>query len=180
MENIMIDLETLGTAPGSVILSIGAVEFDETGTGRTFYSRLNPEMQVQKFGMKIDAATVVWWMRQSDEARGEFSSSLGENSPWRAVTEFSQFFRATGAEYVWGNGPSFDCCNLSALFRAVGKEAPWRFYNERCFRTLYFLAPNPQRPAHRVGTAHNALHDARAQAIAAADMLAQLKGKAAL
>jgi DNA polymerase III epsilon subunit-like protein len=32
MRDVMVDLETLGTVPGCVILSIGAVAFDENAT----------------------------------------------------------------------------------------------------------------------------------------------------
>lgn len=45
MEDMMIDIETLGTRPGSVILSVGAVMFDRHGVGHgeTFYMNVERE-----------------------------------------------------------------------------------------------------------------------------------------
>ena len=41
MSNIMLDIETLGTRSTSVILSIGAVEFDKTSILRAFHKRID-------------------------------------------------------------------------------------------------------------------------------------------
>ncbi len=69
MQNVMIDLETLGTRPGSVILSIGAVEFDrDLGLGREFYVELNQASSITA-GLTTDDATVDWWLDQEDAAR---------------------------------------------------------------------------------------------------------------
>ena len=44
--NVMVDLETLGTASNSVIISMGAVAFDNEGnTLSTFYRRSRPVRQ---------------------------------------------------------------------------------------------------------------------------------------
>lgn len=76
---IMVDLETLGTAPGSVILSIGAVRFDvEEGLLDEFYVNIDVESS-QRLGLTIDGATVMWWMKQSDAARAKLSEGSGED-----------------------------------------------------------------------------------------------------
>ena len=72
MSNLMLDIETLGTGPNSVILSIGAVEFDETGVISKFYEAIDPE-SCTDWGLQIDARTVLWWMDQNDAARKTFS-----------------------------------------------------------------------------------------------------------
>ena len=58
--NVMVDLETLGNGSESVIISIGAVEFDpETGElGREFYKVVDAQSCVDA-GLKIDASTVM-------------------------------------------------------------------------------------------------------------------------
>lgn len=68
--DVMLDLETMGNGPDAAIVAVGAIEFDATaGTlGRTFYRGVNLETSVRGGG-KIDASTVMWWLRQNDEAR---------------------------------------------------------------------------------------------------------------
>jgi hypothetical protein len=41
VKNVMIDIETLGTRPGSVILSIGACRFGADGIGEEFYRAID-------------------------------------------------------------------------------------------------------------------------------------------
>ena len=70
--HIMVDLETMGTAPGSAIVSLGAVAFDPVaGTlGEEFY-RVITLGSCQRAGLTIDAGTIGWWLQQSDSARAE-------------------------------------------------------------------------------------------------------------
>ena len=69
MQNVMVDIETLGTSSNSVILSIGAVEFDNENLGAEFEVYIDPE-SCTDHGLVIDAPTVMWWLGQSNEARG--------------------------------------------------------------------------------------------------------------
>src|SRR3982751_4177087 len=46
MDNVMIDLETLGRRAGCVVLSIGAVGFDGKTLGAEFYTVLNVRNQL--------------------------------------------------------------------------------------------------------------------------------------
>jgi inhibitor of KinA sporulation pathway (predicted exonuclease) len=41
-------------------------------------------------------------------------------------------------------------------------QAPWKFYNDRCYRTLKAMYPHIKMPK-RTGTHHNALDDAISQ-----------------
>ena len=62
-QNLMIDLETLGTKPNSAILSIGAVYFDKDGLGEEFYANVDLQDSIDS-GFDIDASTVYWWLSQ--------------------------------------------------------------------------------------------------------------------
>lgn len=162
MRDIMIDIETLGTKPGSVIASIGAVAFDATTgeMGDTFYIKIDVA-DAESEGLSIDANTVAWWMQQSDEARA--STFTGEDIVGLAMAleELLEYVKRQNADRVWGNGPSFDLVQLEAAYSALGGNAPWSFRAHRDLRTLRDLTgvdiPN-------IGTAHNALDDAIAQA----------------
>ena len=66
----MIDIETLGRTSNAVIVQIAAVAFDPM-TGETdgeFCINLDP-VDCQKNGLTIDAETVLFWLKQSNEAK---------------------------------------------------------------------------------------------------------------
>lgn len=91
MMDVMIDLETLGTAPGSAIVAIGAVAFDPASRelGAPATCRITAA-SCQHFGLTIDADTVEWWLKQSDAARSELLTeprqhirqALGDFQEW--------------------------------------------------------------------------------------------------
>ena len=157
---VMVDLETLGKGPNAVIVSIGAVEFDViTGhVGEGFYAVVDPE-SCERIGMKMDASTVVWWMSQGDNARKVFSDTSAVPIE-EALRLFSSWFPSGSS--VWGNGASFDNVILNNAYRAAEMQAPWEFWQDRCYRTLKNLSPAIFH--ERVGVHHNALDDAKFQA----------------
>jgi len=171
MKNIMVDLETLGNGPKAVIVSIGAVQFDETGLGDTFYINVDPESCVAT-GMEMDVSTVMWWMQQSDAAR----KALTQTAQFSIAAALDQFRRylPSGDVVLWGNGATFDNVILASAHRLVGVKRPWSFRNDRCFRTLKDLYPQV-KPGMPVGTAHNALDDAVFQAEHASRILRHIK-----
>jgi hypothetical protein len=164
--HVMIDIETLGTAPGSVIASIGAVSFTpKAGAIVSEFYRGIDICSAQRSGLTIDAATVIWWLQQSDDARiktffqdtDHLSLVLGDLSIWVASIP--------GPVRVWGHGPSFDLVLLEAAYRAVGMPAPWKFWDHRDTRTIFELSGVSAKSFFEKGdTAHNALDDAKAQA----------------
>lgn len=154
--NIMIDIETLGTANDAVILSIGAARFVETDIIDSFHVGVSPE-SCQQYGLKIDASTVVWWMSpERDEARAAMMK-LDKLDLYEALSGFSDWY---GEESLptWGNGASFDNVVLRNAFSAVNIQCPWKFWDDRCYRTMKNLAPGVT--LERKGTHHNALDDA--------------------
>lgn len=161
MSHIMLDLETMGNGPQAAIIAIGAVAFDLSGIKDRFYTQVSLESSIGA-GLIADSSTIVWWMLQSDEARAAFKDNDRAPELSRALWQFTQWFRQVGGEQVWGNGASFDNAILSNAYRAVGSEQPWKFWNDRCYRTFKSLFNVV--PMQRIGTHHNALHDAESQA----------------
>lgn len=170
MNNVMVDLETLGVSYNAVILSIGAVEFDETGIGRKFYMNVNPQSCVDA-GLEINPDTVMWWMKQSEKARSAFNEK--SNDLYDVLTVFSSWFPKEAC--LWGNGATFDNVILTNAYRKIDIKQPWSYSKDRCYRTLKSLFPDV-KPDEDVGTAHNALDDAIYQAQHAAKILKVLKG----
>lgn len=159
--HVMIDLETMGTRPNAPIIAIGAVTFDANAVYDEFYVNIDLESAVRDGGAAIDPETVMWWMKQSDEARAALQVNP---KPLRvALFEFTRWVKqsevVTG---VWGNGASFDNIILSETYRRMSMEPPWKFWDDRCYRTVKNMFPGVK--AERFGTHHNALDDAKSQA----------------
>ena len=160
MKGVMLDLETMGNGSNAAITAIGAVEFDtETNLiGDKFYSIIDLESSVNSGGV-IDPSTVLWWMKQSDAARNEFTKE--GVTMYQALLDFRTWMSGRVAE-VWGNGATFDNVVLRNAYLRADVEAPWDFRGDRCYRTLKALHPPILIPS--VGTAHNAVNDAEYQA----------------
>lgn len=165
-QDVMVDLETLGQTPGCVILSIGAVAFDtdRMSLGEEFYDVVNTDDCLTR-GLTTDQSTIDWWASQNSQARevveqAKIGGLLLEDS----LVRFSDYLRRYSLRNVrvWGNGSDFDNAILACAYRACGMELPWKFWNNRCYRTMKSVknAPSPKR----VGTYHNALDDAKTQA----------------
>ena len=163
-ENIMVDLETMGTHPGAPIIAIGSVFFDARGLGPSHYVEVNLE-SCTRLGMRIDANTVIWWMGQSEEARSAFKNNAQAAHLQDALLMLSDFMGnvcRTNQPKVWGNGASFDNVILGNAYDVCGMARPWAFYNDRCYRTAKNVCEYvPFTPPE---VAHNALSDAIAQA----------------
>lgn len=166
MRDVMVDLETMSVSPHAAIVSFGAVSFDMSRLvcGERFYTTINLESCV-KFGRTIDAGTVKWWLKQSQDARNDILGGR-QHTLDDALRAFESWLDehtlARNMRCIWGNGADFDCVILRESFKACGMNEPWLFKNNRCFRTLKSLWPNIEPPA-AVGTHHNALDDAQYQ-----------------
>ena len=157
-KHCMVDLETLGTRPGDCILSLGAVLFNSSGTTSEMYMTINQDSS-RGIGMRAQKSTIEWWQKQSEEARAD--AFKGEFSIETALTMFSMWLPKDTC--VWGNGANFDNVLLGSAYRLAKKEQPWEFWNDRCYRTVKALFP--QVKMARTGTHHNALDDAKSQAL---------------
>lgn len=160
-------METIGTAANSVILSIGAVYFDDDGTMHdVFYAVLDKTSQFE-VGRIADPDIIAWWEKQSPEAQKEAYSipEDGDRADTMTVLKALEKFIKQGGKdvLIWGNGSDFDNALLADLFRSFGIKQPWAFWNNRCFRTykseFKALASEPNFE----GIKHHALYDAKHQ-----------------
>jgi DNA polymerase III alpha subunit (gram-positive type) len=156
---IMLDLETLGNTPGSVIVSLGACTFSNGKIVDEFYERINAG-SCAALGLHLDASTVVGWMGQNDHARAEIQKPGGQ---LRAVLSKFSAWASDPNACVWGNGATFDNVLLSVAYTHAGLTRPWKYSNDRCYRTVKALYPETK--IDRIGTFHNAIDDAKSQAL---------------
>lgn len=176
--DVMIDLETLGTAPGSVVLSIGAVA--ETAT---FHGKIDLRDSLHA-GLTVDPDTMSWWRKQAasvwrDTAQaGEdpdlgLRNVLGRFAEWLADLRKGDASSPTGAKLrLWGDSAAFDLGLLGCAYRAAGVVVPWDYREESCYRTLRNVL-NSEKPRSKVQ--HDGLSDARAQFAHLQDMLTVLR-----
>lgn len=159
MTNIMLDLETLGTKPNSLILSIGAVKFGGGEILDTFYERVDVKSCID-YGLEIDPDTIMWWLQQSEEARKEICKP---GQPLNAVLTWFAEWAFDPQLQVWGNGVAMDNIILTNAYEAVKIPRPWGYKGDMCYRTIKNL--NPEIKIEQGGIYHNALDDARSQAL---------------
>ena len=169
MTDIMLDLETYGNTPGSMILSIGAQAFDwRSGTlvDDGMYEIVHKGGK--DYGLHRDEGTVEWWKKQGAEARQVIDQAKTGGKPLPdALTALDFYVRKFDVANVcvWGCGSDFDNALIRSAYRAVdpNREPAWLFWNNRCYRTLKSFFPHIR--IERDGMVHhNALDDARAQA----------------
>jgi hypothetical protein len=164
--DVMIDLETLGTLPGSIILSLGACTFNRTAILERLEINIDPA-SCQRLGLRIDAGTVLWWMGRDADARSAILNAPTV-SLHSALEDFDAWLRAHAPGKglrLWSNGPSFDAVLLRSAYKAAGMQAPWEYWNERCVRTMLDLG-RVRLLDFRVGSGeiyHAALGDAIVQ-----------------
>lgn len=168
----MLDIETLDVETTAVVLSIGMVVYDPLTIVRSDLSRLpklyySLDIQPQlEQGRTIGGDTVVWWSKQSAEARKVFTEQPKAH-PIAVLSNLSGWLVEYKVQHVWGNGVDFDNAIISSLAKSFGAPKPLNYKHNRCFRTLKALLGH-HIPAHAtmpIGTHHNALDDAVYQAV---------------
>jgi hypothetical protein len=180
IKHIMVDLETMGTVPGCVGLSIGAVvmDFEDFTLKEQFYTCVSLPDSLENF-LHEEEETRKWWESKTPEARQVLFDANDPGAPRlaEAMEELNYWLKGIGASVrktrLYGNGADFDNPILRVMYHAA-KVDPFGsragFFGGRCYRTLKsldeifgpaFAAPKLER----VGTFHNALDDAKSQAL---------------
>ena len=163
MKDIMLDIETMGNSSSASIMSIGACYFNPlTGEiGEKFSEQVN----IASNG-KIDASTVIWWLKQNDAARSKFFDNEKASNIVGCLSRFSCF---AGSDCrVWGNGIAFDNVIVKNAYYSQGMDCPWGFWNDMDVRTVVYIGKliglDPKSSLKFEGVRHDALSDAIHQA----------------
>lgn len=163
MNHVMVDLETLGTAADSVIMSIGAVRFDldsDKIDDAGFYRSISVESNLD-YKRRIQEDTLIWWLKQSAAAQAVFNEP--KETLQTALCEFSDWLGDNSA-FMWSMGADFDLPMIAHAYHQIIVDVPWKFWNSRCARTYKGLPQAKNVSVPRLGTHHNALADAIYQA----------------
>lgn len=171
INGIALDLESLGTAPNSIILSVGMCRFDVAR--RTTWDDFKVNIDAKdsaKYGMVADPETVEWWSTQPREA---FKAATKDPvSVDTALTMIRGYMEKTRNPNLWSYGSLFDFPMLEWTFKAAGhKRVPWSYKRANCGRTMANVFGAYEE---RGGTKHTALDDAKWLAHGIMDFFASL------
>lgn len=155
MTHILVDLETLGTRPGHVVLSAAFVRFSDEAS-----CTLNLSIPDQEaLGLTIDPETHAWWGTQPPEA---WAAATANPTPLRTALEYFatwiEWAVAAGDRTIWCRG-FMDTPMLQEVYRRAGVKCPWEHWQTESSRTMQKLAGVDERP-FKVLPKHVALNDA--------------------
>jgi hypothetical protein len=141
----MIDIETLGTDPDCVVLSVGAVKFDPYTLNEPHSKTLwRPSADEQlKSDRSVDQGTLEWWGKQAEHIREEAFSEFGR-------VDLDMFFKdlnryLVGVDKIWCQGPQFDMVILEDLFRQFNHHRNWAYWQVCDCRTIFNMMPKDPR-----------------------------------
>jgi hypothetical protein len=177
----MVDIETLGTNEDSVILQIGAVAFDDYDENEAdpfyhwFLTDLSVSDQIRTYKRTVDNETLIWWMDNvGPDARTSVLQRDSYNglvcSTYNALEDFNTFVSMNKDEtdnFIWSNSPTFDLAIIKHAMRQCDIKPVWNHWEERDVRTIHHLNKTLKLGFNKKidGVAHNALDDAKGQAI---------------
>lgn len=156
---LMVDCETLDIGERPVLLSIGAVVFNDQQIQDYFEYFINKETAISE-GFTVSQSTLNWWDQQDPDARAYAFN--GEGDIQEALKALVQFYELNECTEIWSKGSLADIRWINNALDYFGIERPWKYYKEFCFRTLLKSVPKFDMPF--VGMPHNALDDAIHQA----------------
>ena len=158
MIEMMMDIETLGTSAGCVILSIGVVAFEKSAMEPIDSMHVVLDQTLQKMmGMKENPSTVEWWKSQSPEAWQSATESPVKVQ--NALAQLDGFYAKHKPRVTWTQGNNFDPPILGHLYAVMKLPTPWKFWAVRDTRTFFDVYDFDARMVQRVNTYHNARDD---------------------
>jgi hypothetical protein len=164
MSDVSIDIESLGTEPGAVILSIGAVVVDiAAGTVSNLFSRNITVMSSLMAGLTTDPETIAWWADPArDNARGYLSGN--QVSLTFALTGLTAWLENNDMTHIWAKPPKSDIGLLEAAYRACKLPIPWTHRQPLCVRSAIRWSGLDEKTIAFSGVEHVATDDAIHQA----------------
>lgn len=170
MAEYMVDIETYGTKPGSIILSIGVVKFHRPNIWssdkiETFYEEISINNS-REYGFLQDQDTVDWWKIQ------DINPPInGTKTVLQVMEQLTDWMNEQdpnkSKRLIWAWPPKFDITMIEMYYDKLGMSAPWYHSQVNCARTLSKTVNGMGwkiKEVPPVGNHHNALDDATWQA----------------
>jgi hypothetical protein len=172
--DIVVDLETLGTAEDAAILQIGCKipPFSHRKLPLPIENKFEATIAYEKAinsEFSKDADTLDWWEKQSIEARKSvFSGQDSYEDAFEKLRDWMLSIKAQGFHIrLWGNGPEFDNRILDYALRCYNIKELWNFRDNHSMRTAQLFFPQTKKWLETMGAKyikHTALGDASYEA----------------
>lgn len=137
MNNIMLDIETLGTSCNSAVIQVSMVRFNEAGEmGETLSIKIDANEQIQ-MGAESSEETITWWKNTNTALFESLTTGDDVLSVKDALNKITAFVYAS--DKIWSHS-YFDATILSNLYRLAKIQVPWDYKKIRDIRTLTDLS----------------------------------------
>jgi hypothetical protein len=153
----MLDIETLGIAPGSIVLEIAAATFDTEGNIHAEFTRHIDILDSLANGLTADPDTCKWHIQRRTNIHYINASVF---SLWHVMSSLRMFIDHHRPFNIWAWGMDFERAHLQHLATLIGQPLPWPYYKSADARTVWNVAYTGKKPERRP---HTALEDVRAQ-----------------
>lgn len=159
MDNaIMVDIETLGNKPKSVVFEVGVVIFNDRHILDKRLFKLNSAAAIGA-GFIVVESTMKWWEKQDRDIKQDV---LYKGDLKTDLIDFTDFcFKHSTDQTKWWSQGHFDFPLIEDYLNYFNLPIPWKYWNIRELRTalevLGFDYHNANKP-------HNAAEDAALQA----------------
>lgn len=176
MKHVMLDFETFGKGPNKCVCQVGACYFDSASgeIGKTFKVNIDARSH-EKLGGVLDADTVYWWLKQSEQARLSITENLIDVS--EAMNALNRFL--SEADYIWSHA-TFDFVTLLNTLHALNIKPLFSYKAGMDLRTLVYLGKVSSSDFVRDGVHHDGLADSVFQVKYAVAALNKIQGSRAL
>lgn len=182
--HLMIDIETLGKKPDTVVLSIGCVPF--TLENHTYFSELvkqgihikfDAKEQIKNYHRTVNKDTTDWWKKQSEKSRSiTLEPSKNDCDITTGLYNLNKFIETIDYSfknsYVFSRRSHFDFSILNNIYESAYLSTPWNDWMIRDSVTFIdiFAGTNTGKYDLKLGEKdkgfipHYALHDAALEA----------------
>lgn len=159
--HLMIDFESLGLRPNSVILSAGVCSVPPNLVPEAqWYGEFEIDSQTRyPYNRTVDLNTQAFWTKQGDMPQGTTDLAEGIASLYLHLSYLAERFTLQ----IWANGTDFDIPLLYNALDANECPSPFEYNSVRDYRTMRKAFWEVTAPPFE-GKKHHALDDAKNQA----------------
>lgn len=144
---LMVDVESLDLGPRPTLTQIAMLGYDleqDEFLKDEFVEFLPAQPQMDMTPPRtVSFSTILWWMKQPDEARARFENNTGDDIfdvvyiMRQLVSSFNRLTNNGQIPYVISaKGPQFDLVAIETLLEELDLEVPWDYNKVEDLRTL--------------------------------------------
>src|SRR5687768_5214533 len=132
--DLMLDIETLGLEPMSVITQIAAVPFEIEDDSLNYGINIDINLNnCLNNGAIIDGNTLTWTIENNLQALKNQNEKM--DLP-EALLKLGWYIGDIRPQFIWAKSPNFDCTILESWYKRCGITIPWKYKQLVDVRTI--------------------------------------------